>query len=82
MGYQFKQGNGRLFYVTLDDASVVRAVALTEGLRDKMPETESDGGKISDDERNVLVKALRRKAIMLQELAEFMEDAKELEWGH
>jgi hypothetical protein len=81
MGYQFKRDGG-LFYVTLDDAAVVRAVALTEGLREKMPETEADGGKISDEERVVMVKALRRKAIMLQELAEFMEDAKNLEWGH
>lgn len=82
MGYSFRKRDATDYYVRLDDASVLRAVASSAGLGARMPHPEAPGGAISEAECELLSAAFREGAVLLEELAEYFDGAEALGWEH
>lgn len=81
MGYIIKKkGDERGFDLRIFNAGVVRAAA--GPFERLMPEPNGDGGKIPNDVHGALVNMFREQGQMLTELADYIENAEELEWTH
>ena len=82
MGYRFRKNEADDFYLRLCDAGVVRSVASNVGAAQQMPDPDGDGATLTDETRDVMVKELREQSKLLNNLANYMENAKNLRWSH
>ena len=82
MGYRFVKKGAEPFYIRSTDAGAIREAASMFGLQRYMPQPDRHGGPIAQEHLSFLISGCRNMAKVLNELADYLTGAENVEWKH